>query len=78
MSIDLDLTCGFVDDQDNYLDRLDRVYRTRSERIISTGTPEQDFNAELAELRANLREMRLVLAEIGKAMGPWPGHPDTF
>jgi hypothetical protein len=65
--------CRFCRDADegNYLDRLDRVYRVRSERIVNTGTPEQDFNAELAELRANLREMRLVLAEIGRAMGPW-------
>lgn len=77
MSIDLDLTCGLVDDEDNYLDRLDRVYRTRPEQMMNTAN-EQDFEAELAELRANLREMRLVLAEIGKAMGPWPGHPDTF
>jgi hypothetical protein len=62
------------DDETN----LDDLYPTRPEQMTSTSANEQAFNAELAELRANLREIRTVLAEIGRAMGPWGGHPDTF
>jgi hypothetical protein len=62
------------DDETN----LDDLYPTRPEQITNTSANEQAFEQDLAELRANLREMRLVLAEIGRAMGPWSGRPDTF
>jgi hypothetical protein len=68
-AIDLDITSGEADEQD-YLDRLDRVYRPRTEQIVNTAA-ERDFDAQLAEVRANLREIRTVLAEIGRALGPW-------
>jgi hypothetical protein len=42
----------------------------RTEQIVNTAA-ERDFDAQLAEVRANLREIRTVLAEIGRALGPW-------